>query len=125
MINRPTDKELRSKLWQARTAISNGQVKVVNLIAVASDALDLGYCIDKELHLVLAELVELATTKDYVGTHPPMRSYEMAIKGCELIAFSVCSRRFGCNIYFKYTLQDGCLWLASLHRDKPHLLNKG
>jgi hypothetical protein len=85
---------------------------------IASDLLEVGCEIDKMPDLLLELLTDI-TPSQYVGARPPQRSYEKEISGCELYAFKVESRSMGCTIYFKFTLVENFLWIASLHRDRP------
>jgi hypothetical protein len=56
---------------------------------------------------------------DYRGKRPPEPSYEQAIHGFELFAFSWDSKVFGCRMYLKFTVKGENLWIVSLHRDRP------
>ena len=117
-MSRPSKRELRGKIDQAKEAVSCGKVQVLSPKVIAAEALDLGYELH-ELSVVLSALLDLVTPEDYRGSHPPARSYERQIQNSELFAFSVNFIRFGCDIYFKFTLANGHLWLVSLHEDRP------
>jgi hypothetical protein len=116
---RPSHKELSNKLRKARKATEQNQISVVEQLAIAVDAIALGYDVQDELQAVLAGLLEQTTPDHYTGTHPPQRSYEQVIEGLELFAFVAESDRFKRRIYFKFALADDVLWLASLHEDRP------
>ena len=115
---RPSHKELFGKLRLAHEAVKNGQIALLNQLALAADAIELDYSIELELEAILSELLEGAAPGHYTGSRPPQRSYEQDIKGLELFAFLVESKRFKCRIYFKFALQDEMLWLVSLHQDR-------
>lgn len=118
-MNRPSHKELFGKLRSARQAIEKGQVALLNQLALATDAIELGYSIETELNAVLIELLEETTPANYTGTRPPQRSYEQDIQGLELFAFNVESKRFKCRVYLKFAMAGEVLWLVSLHQDRP------
>lgn len=118
MMNRPTQKELLNKIRSARQAIASKEIFIVNVLAVAADAIELGYDVESELEGVLGELLEEITPGLYVGKRPPMRSYEQVIEGIELFPFQVESSRFKCHVYLKFALQEGRFWLVSLHQSR-------
>jgi hypothetical protein len=117
-MNRPTHKELSGKIRQARDFVASGHVAVLNDIACACDALDLGYDIESELQDVLRELLTETGPEQYGGSRPPMRSYEEEIAGLDLFPFVIQSRRFGCAVYLKFALAEDVFWLVSLHKDR-------
>lgn len=120
-MNRPTYKELDNKINDARKAVEQGWVNVINPEAVASDATQLGFLLEDELEPVLQSILEDLKPGQYVGRRPPPRSYENKIMASELFAFRTSSRRFGCKVYLKFTLFDDSFWLISLHENR----NKG
>ena len=117
-MTRPSHKELFGKLRLAQEAVKNGRIALLNQLALAADAIELDYSIELELEAILSELLEGAVPGHYTGSRPPQRSYDQDIKGLELFAFLVQSKRFKCRIYFKFALQDEMLWLVSLHQDR-------
>ena len=58
-MNRPTHKELNSKLFQAKDAISKGLVSILDPIVIAADAIALGYLVDEINEVILKILDEL------------------------------------------------------------------
>lgn len=48
-MNRPTYKELNNKLSQAKKAVEEGHVNLINPDVIAADALELGYSINGDL----------------------------------------------------------------------------
>ena len=113
-MKRPSHKELTGKIRQAREAVSQGHINLVDPDIVARDASELGYLVE-DLQNVLYDVMGEVTQDNYVGKRPPDQSYEDKIKGSELFAFTWESKRFGCEVYLKFTLKDGILWLVSLH----------
>jgi len=116
-MHRPTPKELNNKLKEAKEAVAHHRIAIVNPVSFSADALDLGYLI-ADIPDILPDLFDEIIPSYYAGHKPPQRSYEDKIKGCELFAFQWESPCSGCDIYFKFALQDGCLWLVSLHRSR-------
>ena len=115
---RPSHKELYGKIHEAKKAVSEGRVLIVEQEAVAADALELEFLVETELLGVLEELLEETSPGHYAGTRPPQRSYEREIEGLELFAFVVESVRFKCRVYYKFALAEEFFWLVSLHQDK-------
>ena len=118
---RPTYKELDNKINEAKTAVSQGAVSVINPEAVASDAMELGYLLSDDLTDVLLSVLSTLKPNDYAGKRPPPRSYENKIIMSELFAFRTPSDRFQCKVYLKFTLFDNEFFLISLHKNR----NKG
>lgn len=118
-MNRPSHKELYGKLRSARQMVKEGRVALLNQIALAADAIELGYVIDSELDDVLTELLRATAPNHYTGSRPPQRSYEQDIQGLDLFAFTVDSDRFKCRVYFKFALENENFWLVSLHQNRP------
>ncbi|MBA4395182.1 MAG: hypothetical protein C0407_16655 [Desulfobacca sp.] len=117
-MQRPSEKEIFKRIKEAREAVAKGRIAILNQVAIASDALELGYLVGEELESLLSELLDMISPAHYVGTRPPQRSYERTIKDLELFAFEVISPQFDCLIYFKFALHTGVLWLVSLHKSR-------
>ena len=103
----------------ARKAIDQGCIFLLNQVAIVADAIDLDYSLELDLAAVLAEILDACSPADYTGSRPPQRSYEQELKGLELFAFTVESRRFKCRVYLKFAVVEDTLWLVSLHRHRP------
>jgi hypothetical protein len=114
----PSHKTIVKNIRLALKAVESGDVLLVEPDIIADDLINLGRTMD-ELPTLLADLLENTEPRDYTGTRPPQRSYEMVISGCELYAFKKWSNRIGCNIYYKFTIKDDILWLVSFHEDRP------
>jgi len=118
-MRRPSSKELFGKLRDAKTALRNGNIFLIDQEVIAEGAIELGYNIGSELFDVLAGLLAETSLNHYAGSHPPQRSYKEEIKGLELFAFAVESDRLKCRVYFKFALVEKSLWLVSLHQNRP------
>lgn len=118
-MQRPSNKELFGKLRDARAAVGQGNIFLIDQDVIAEDAIELGYDIGDELQQVLAELLDETTVHDYAGSRPPQKSYKQEIEGLELFAFVVERCRFECRVYFKFAIIEGLFWLVSLHQDRP------
>jgi hypothetical protein len=116
-MNRPSPRELFKKIAEAKELVTEGQVLIIHQEILAEDAIELGYEV-AELQKVLSTILEEVDPQHYVGMHPPQRSYESNITGAELFAFRWLSRRFGCEVYLKFTLKERCLYLVSLHEHR-------
>ena len=113
-MKRPSHKELTGKIRQAKQAVSQGHIDLLEPDIIAIDAFELGYLV-KDVQNVLCDVLEEITPDDYAGKTPPEQSYEDKIKGSELFAFKWKSKRFGCEVYLKFTLKGDVMWLVSFH----------
>lgn len=118
-MQRPSKKELFGRLRNAKAAVYQGNVFLIDQDVIAEDAIELGYDIGDELRQVLAELLEEITVYHYAGARPPQKSYKQDIEGLELFPFVTESRRFACRVYLKFAIIEDSLWLVSLHQDRP------
>ena len=118
-MNRPTHKELNSKILQAKNAASEGLISILEPIVIAADAIALGYLV-AEIREVILEILDELNPNYYAGSYPPQKSYEEAIKGSEIFAFRWVSQRFGCDTYFKFALVQGRLWIISFHEHREN-----
>lgn len=117
-MTRTSDKEISKRIREAREAVTERRITMLNPVAIASDALELGYLVEEESESVLSRLLNVISPAHYVGTRPPPRSYEQPIKDLELFAFEVNSPRFNCSVYFKFTMHTKMFRLVSLHRSR-------
>jgi hypothetical protein len=111
---RPSYKELNTKIKQAKEAIAESRISILEPVDIAVDAIKVGYLFE-DIQKVLADILNEISPKDYAGQSPPKRSYKEKIKGCELFAFAWQSNKFGCEIYLKFALKNNVIWLVSLH----------
>lgn len=117
-MNRPSHKEIQGKLREARAAVRNENVFLIDQDVIAEDAIELGYDIQAELLDILSELFEEISVDDYAGSRPPQKSYKYDIHGLDLFPFVLASRRLECRVYVKFALTGAGLWLVSLHKDR-------
>lgn len=117
MNGRPTYRELDNKLKKAKEAIDKDNILLINPDALVADAIDLNI-LAEELPKILQEVLDETKPGNYVGQHPPARSYEDRIKGEELFAFKIDSKRLGCDVYLKFALFSDLIGLVSLHEDR-------
>jgi hypothetical protein len=101
----------------ARKAVLDESVFILNHMAMAADAIELGYNIS-DINDVLTILLHEVVPDYYVGGNPPDKSYEKQIKNLELFAFRWVCRFFGCEIYFKFALKNEQVWVVSLHEHR-------
>lgn len=114
----PTYRAIDGKVRQAIAAVAAGKILLVDQAVIAGDLLDLGIEIE-QVSALLLELLQDILPRHYVGTDPPLRSYEAPILNCELFAFKVGCKRTGCLMYLKFAVKNDFLWLVSLHEDRP------
>ena len=116
--NRPSFKELNNKIRQAKKAVTERKVVILDYAVLLADSFDLQFELG-EIYEVLSEVIDGISPGDYAGTRPPQHSYEQDILDQDLYAFHGWSKRFGCRVYVKFALTQDRLWLISLHRDRP------
>lgn len=117
-VSDPTHRALTGKIRQALKAVQAGNIAFLKPDSIAADLLKLG-CAVNEMPEILTALLKQVTPDHYTGTRPPQRSYEEDLRGFELYAFKIESKRFGCVIYFKFALKEDFLWVVSIHEDRP------
>jgi len=129
-MGRPRPSELYGKLRGAITLVKDGKWSPANPAKLHANWEELGqvFKIDLALEedltgLLLAVLQEIKPG-DYVGGHPPMRSYEQKTTNQELFAFRWTSRCFSdSEMYFKFSICGGNpeqkrLYIYSLHPNR-------
>jgi hypothetical protein len=80
------------------------------------NALDIGDTND--VWQFIRALLEEISPKDYRGSRPPQKSYEKAIAGLELLAFSWWSPKCTKQMYIKFVLKDERYYYVSLHQSR-------
>lgn len=116
-MKRPSFKEISGKLNQAKTAIENGNVQILNMLSILADADELGYLVDEDLGELLVELLSQSSLKNYKGGRPPEKSYEQVIAGAELFAFVIEENSLNKPVYYKFSLVKETFYLVSLHKN--------
>ena len=116
---RPTHKELSGKIKLAKEALRTKDGLFTDPAKTVGElnALDLGGA--EEVWPLIRELLEECDPKDYTGGKPPQKSYESAIEGSELFAFSWKSKKLSKKMYLKFVIKNGLFYYVSLHEDKP------
>ena len=117
MRKRPSYHELNGKLKQGNEAASAKQIRLLKPDSIIADLLDLNYQV-ANLGEDLPRILQEITPEKYVGDSPPEKSYERDILNSELFAFKWNSLLFGCDMYFKFAVTKGALWIVSLHKDR-------
>ena len=116
-MKRPSHREINGKLKQAREAASEKQIAFVGPGVILSDLLELNFLV-AEVSDRLPEILSEIRPGDYQERRPPAKSYERSILDCELFAFRWSSKVFGCQMYLKFAIKGGYLWIVSLHRHR-------
>ena len=89
-MQRPSKKELFGKLRNAKAAVNQGNIFLIDQDVIAEDAIELGYDIGDELRQVLAELLEEINVYHYAGARPPQKVLQAGYRGPR--AFPFCNR---------------------------------
>ncbi len=116
-MDRPSHKEINRKIKQAKEAVSENRISILNPVSVAADVLKLGFTIEG-ISNILVNLLEEITPDDYAGGYPPRKSYESDILDCELFTFRWASTHFGGIIYLKFAFKGQRMWVVSLHEER-------
>ena len=103
-------------MTQAKKALHDQKLAFVDQGKNMEELNDLD--IGDDIISVLQQIVdEIEPVGCYVGSRPPMRSYEKMIEGKELFAFSWLSSFFGKKMYLKFAIKGDYFCLVSLHED--------
>lgn len=115
---RPSVKEIENRLKEAKNFLSNHSGLFANPSKVVGElnALDIGDT--NEVWRLIKDLLDEITSKDYRGTRPPQKSYEKAIDGAELFAFSWWSQKCDKHMYIKFVLKNERYYYVSLHESR-------
>ncbi len=116
-MKRPSIREIQAKIRAAKEACRAGKICFVDDAVVAGDLLELDLLVDEFLEK-LPSLFEEFGPENYVGSHPPQKSYKPVIKDCELFAFKWYSPVVGCKVYFKFCIKESALYIVSFHKDR-------
>jgi hypothetical protein len=117
--NRPTEKELYNKLKGALSLLNVREGLFVDPGKAVGELNALGIGDSMEVWPLIRELLLEITPSNYTGGRPPHKSYEKAIEGKELFAFSWDSSRLGKKMYLKYAIKDDRFYYVSLHDNRP------
>lgn len=116
-FERPSHKELKKKIESAKIALERKKRFFANRGKALGELTDLDLETEDAWDLIRKCLDEIEP-EHYAGARPPMQSYEIAIKGKELFAFSWNSRVCGNKMYLKFVLANECFYYVSFHEDK-------
>ncbi len=115
---RPSDRELLKRIKEAKEYLKsrNGVFASFAKAAGELNALNIGDA--DEVWQLVKELLEEISPRDYKGSRPPQKSYEKAIEGLELIAFSWWSPKLRKQMYIKFVLKNERYYYVSLHQSR-------
>ena len=115
---RPSDRELTKRLNEAKEFLKNRPGVFANPSKAVGELNDLNIGDANDVWLLIRELLEEISPKDYRGSRPPQKSYEKAIAGLELLAFSWWSSKCAKQMYIKFVLKDERYYYVSLHQSR-------
>jgi len=113
---RPSDRELSKRLNEAKETLKNRQGVFANPAKAVGELYDLGIGNTDDVWALIRELLEEISPEDYRGARPPQKSYEKAIAGLELLAFSWWSPKCAKQMYIKFVLKNERYYYVSLHQ---------
>ena len=116
--SRPSDRELFKRLNEAKEYLKNRHGLFANPSKAVGELYNLGIGDANDVWQLIKELLEEISPKDYKGTKPPQKSYEKAITGRELLAFSWWSPKYAKQMYIKFVLKDERYYYVSLHQSR-------
>ena len=116
--NRPSDRELIKRLNEAKEFLKNRYGLFANPSKAVGELTDLDIDDANDVWQLIRELLDEISPKDYRGTRPPQKSYEKAIEGLELLAFSWWSPNFDKPMYIKFVLKNERYYYVSLHQSR-------
>lgn len=115
---RPSDRELIKRLNEAKEFLKNRHGIFANPSKAVGELNDLDIGDANDVWLLIRDLLEEISPKDYRGSRPPQKSYEKAIAGIELLAFSWWSPTCAKQMYIKFVLKDERYYYISLHQSR-------
>lgn len=115
---RPSDRELAKRLNEAKEFLKDRHGLFANPSKAVDELSHLDVGDTNDVWQLIRELLEEISPKDYKGTKPPQKSYEKAILGFELLAFSWWSPKFAKQMYIKFVLKNERYYYVSLHQSR-------
>lgn len=115
---RPSDRELSKRLNEAKGFLKNRHGLFANQSKAVGELNDLDIGDANNVWPLIRELLEEISPKDYRGSRPPQKSYEKAIAGLELLAFSWWSLKCAKQMYIKFVLKNERYYYVSLHQSR-------
>lgn len=116
--NRPSNRELTKRLNEAKAFLKNRHGLFANPSKAVGELGELDIDDANDVWLIIRELLEEISPRDYSGAKPPQKSYEKAIEGFELFAFSWWSFKFAKQMYIKFVLKNERYYYVSLHASR-------
>lgn len=113
---RPSERELSKKIRDAKESLTLNNGIFANPSKAVGELNDLDIGDTNEIWSLIKELLDEIDSEHYVGTRPPLKSYEKIIVGVDLFAFSWCSNKLGKKMYIKFALKHGRYYYVSLHQ---------
>lgn len=115
---RPSNKEISKRLAEAKKYLKNRQGLFANPAKVVGELDSLGIGDTGDLWELIRDLLAEITPEDYRGARPPQKSYEKAIAGLELFAFTWWSKKLAKEMYIKFVLKGEGYYYVSLHQSR-------
>jgi hypothetical protein len=115
---RPSNRELTNRLSEAKESLKIRDGLFANPSKAMGELNDLEIGDANDVWLLIRELLEEISPKDYKGAKPPQKSYEKAIAGLELLAFSWWSPKCAKQMYIKFVLKNERYYYVSLHQSR-------
>ena len=115
---RPSDRELDKRLNEAKEFLKDRHGAFANPPKAVGELNDLDIGDTNDIWPLIRELLEEIAPKDYRGSRPPQKSYEKAIIGLELLAFSWWSAKYAKQMYIKFVLKNERYYYVSLHQSR-------
>lgn len=115
---RPSDRELSKRLNEAKEFLKIQDGLFANPSKAVGELNDLNIGNAHDVWLLIRELLEEISPKDYRGSRPPQKSYEKAVVGFELFAFSWRSHKCAKQMYIKFVLKNKQYYYISLHQSR-------
>jgi hypothetical protein len=115
---RPSDRELTKRLSEAKEFLKNRYGLFANPSKAVGELNDLDIGDTNDVWQLIRDLLEEISPKDYKGSRPPQKSYEKAIEGLELLAFSWRSLKCAKQMYIKFVLKNERYYYVSLHQSR-------
>lgn len=117
-MTRPSNRELYKKIEEAKIFLKDQSGLFAHPAKAVGELENLEIENTSEVWVLIQAFLEEIEPADYVGTHPPLRSYERTIENCELFAFSWVSKKAEKRMYIKFALKNKRYYYVSLHEDK-------
>lgn len=114
---RPSDRELFKRINEAKECLKNRHGLFANPSKAVGELSALNIGDTNDIWQLIKELLEEISPLDYSGGRPP-QSYEKAIAGLELLAFTWWSPSFARQMYIKFVLKNERYYYVSLHQSR-------